>query len=270
MPCTFRLLFFTSLQHLLDSSQVYNLIYNIDFGSIPEYSVSRLRRGVSSIRSSLWTVSHQIKSCPGHCLINILKVLPFSVHATEIYLILDHSGSWTIYYCPLRGEAIQYSGFARRIDYRSQLLVFWDCTDYLQRMKYFTKSSFCECSKNIYLAVSLLIIFKTTLSACALSLGHDNISLHLPAFSCLLQLFAFGYNWCILGLWLVFREPLNFWWCLSFCFSFAVMDSHFLGQWLQGSLHLKIFNHSFLWPKWRHLCAPDLCRSVLTDCYHPP
>lgn len=53
MPCTFELLGFISLQHLLDSSQVYNLIYNIDFGIIPQYSVSKLSRGISSIQNSL-------------------------------------------------------------------------------------------------------------------------------------------------------------------------------------------------------------------------
>jgi len=53
MPCAFKLLFFIFLQHLLDSSQVYNLLYNIDFGSIPEYSVSKLSKGVSSIQNSL-------------------------------------------------------------------------------------------------------------------------------------------------------------------------------------------------------------------------
>lgn len=59
MPCTFKLLFFISLHYLLDSSQAYNLIYSIDFGSIPEYSVSKLSRGASSIQSSLSAVSHK-------------------------------------------------------------------------------------------------------------------------------------------------------------------------------------------------------------------
>lgn len=97
MPCSFKLLFFISLQRLLDSSQVYNLIYSIDFGSIPEYSVSKLSRGVSGIQNSLSTVSHQIKICPGHCVIKVLTVLPFSVQDTEIYLVLNYSGSWTMY-----------------------------------------------------------------------------------------------------------------------------------------------------------------------------
>lgn len=97
MPCTFKLLGFISLQHLLDSSQVYNLIYSIDFGSIPEYSVSKLSRGVRSIQNGLSAVSHQIKSCPGHCIIKVLTVLPFSVQAPEVYLVLNYSGSWTIY-----------------------------------------------------------------------------------------------------------------------------------------------------------------------------
>lgn len=140
MPCTFTVVFFfffcISLQLLLDSSQVYNLIYSIDFGSIPEYSVSKLSRGVSGIQSSLSTVSHQIKRCPGHCVTKVLSVPPFSVQAIEIHLVLNYS--WTIDECPLARKASQYSGFARRIDYRSQLLALWVCSGYLQRMQYFT------------------------------------------------------------------------------------------------------------------------------------
>lgn len=131
----FCFLFFISLQLPLDSSQVYNLIYSIDFGSIPEYNVSKLSRGVSGIQSSLSTVSHQIKSCPGHCVIKVLTVPPFSMQAIKIHLVLNYS--WTIYEWPLDRKASQYSEFARKIDYRSQLLALWVCNGYLQRMQYF-------------------------------------------------------------------------------------------------------------------------------------
>lgn len=99
---------------------------------------------------------------------------------------------------PLDEEASWCSGFARRVDYRSQLLALWDCTDYLQRMQYLHKTCFSEHSKNKYLAVSG--ISKTTLpgsmlSACAFSSGHGNIGPHLLAFSCLLQLFTCDASW---------------------------------------------------------------------------
>lgn len=70
----------------------------------------------------------------------------------------------------------------------------------------------------------------------------------LAGFVLLTAAFCVWHNWCILGLWSVFRESLYFWWCLSFCFTL---------QWWLAISSANGFSCLYIW------------RYLTTHCYGP-